>query len=68
MTQIETLYTNSQLAFAAYAVFPQGAALAQRITALRNAGMAQVQAEAFATNFTVVDQYDAPSGVSATTA
>jgi hypothetical protein len=64
---METLYQQALLAQAAYVInlFPDDPAIINKLTA-DSCGMTQTQAERFAEEWRVVDQYTDASGVSAT--
>lgn len=69
MATIQELYKNSLFSLAAYANLSKDAGTNLAITsiqALKDAGMAETQAIDFASKWTVVDQYNGLSGVSAT--
>jgi len=67
MATIQELYTQSSLSLAAYADLTKGALdTPTQKAALEKAGMAAAQAADFATKWTVVDQYNGITGVSAT--
>jgi hypothetical protein len=55
---LATLYTQAQLALAAYANTFEGITAAELRQVLRDAGMGDAQARAFASEYRVVDQYD----------
>lgn len=64
---IATFYQQSELALAAYSQLSSGITGDSFVSALREAGMSQSQAQRFAATWSVVDQYTAPwSGFSAT--
>jgi hypothetical protein len=67
MNIVETLHVQSELALAAYANLPSGILDDAYEDALIAAGMSQLQAEEFARNWKIVDQYtDFETGASAT--
>lgn len=55
MSSIGTYYTNAELAMAAYADLSAGRPAESRLVDI---GMSDSQAEQFADNWTVIDQYD----------
>lgn len=66
MTTVNQYYTESELAQAAYGTYSIGAIDINLLTS-NDVGMSQEQAEAFASTYSVVDQYnDATSGLSVT--
>jgi hypothetical protein len=68
MNNVETLYKQSSLSRAAYSVFTEGMAERAYITALQQQGkgMSESQAKKFASEWSVVEQFNGALGVRVT--
>lgn len=66
MSTIVEYYKQAELALASYAILEAGILDSASVNALKIAGMSEAQASDFASKWTVIDQFDSITGVSAT--